>query len=273
MNATQVWFDVLRRRWRILLTMPALALLAALGVTLTLKPTYQATATIALAPTTLSIPTSNQLPPYYLMVDSPRHLPPAYTPTYYLALLKDASLAPNTPRVTFSLGVNANDRALIEITARGEDATQVAEAANAYARAGVPAIEKLLAPSDHAVTTAQKNLDAAELALVKFARDNNLGEYALTKMQSVSGLSTDKQLQLERLLRAREIAENVYLDFAREHERATILAGNAYAPRVIAASVLISPVAPNWVQNMLAGAAFGLLVGIVAAFALETVQR
>jgi len=268
MNATQVWFDMARRRGQIILAMPALALLAALVVTFAQKPVYEATATIALAPATLSIPTTNQLPPYYLMVDAPRHLPPAYTPAYYLALLKDASLTPNAPRVTFVLGVNANDRALIEITARGEDATQVADAANAYARAGIPAIEKLLTPNGNDVLAAQKKLDAAELALVKFARENNLSEYAVAP-----GLSAEKRLELERLLRARAVAESVYLDFARDHERATILAGNAYAPRVFAASVPASPVAPNWAQNALISVAFGLLVGVVAAFALEQTAR
>ncbi|MBI5305129.1 MAG: hypothetical protein HY868_23560 [Chloroflexi bacterium] len=272
MSETQT-LDILRRRWWIVLAMPALALIVAALVTFAQKPTYEATATIALAPATLSIPTTNQLPPYYLTVDSPRRLPPAYTPTYYIAMLKDAALASAASGATIALGVNGNDRALIEITARGADATQVANAANAYANAGAQQIEKLLQPNDADVAAAQKKLDAAEQALVKFTRDHNLGEYDPIKLSTLTGLSTDKRLELNRLLRERDTAETVYRDFAGDYARAAILAAGAYKPRVIAAPTPTVPVAPQLAQNVLIGAAFGLVIGILGAFAVDSAQR
>ena len=57
--------DLLIRRWKFVLAMPILAALAAALVTFAIKPAYQATAALALAPSTVSISLANQLPPYY----------------------------------------------------------------------------------------------------------------------------------------------------------------------------------------------------------------
>ncbi|MBI5652217.1 MAG: hypothetical protein HZC40_17510 [Chloroflexi bacterium] len=274
MQDTRNYFATLTRRWQVVLAMPILAMLSAALVTFTLKPTYEATAIIALAPTTLAIPTSSQLPPYYLMVDSPRRLPIAFTPAYYIAILKDARIVDQVaPRVPVTLAANANDRALIEITARGADAQLVADTANAWARVGAQSIEQLLTPSGDDVIAAQKKLDAAEQDLVKFVRDNGLGEYDPAKLNALTGLTTAKRLELDQLMRARDTAEDVYRDFAREHARATILAMNTTKPRVIAASAPSAPVAPKPAQNVLIGAVFGLLVGIAGAFALDGLAR
>jgi capsular polysaccharide biosynthesis protein len=274
MQDTRNYFATITRRWRFVIAMPLLAMVSAALVTFALKPTYEATALIALAPTTLSIPTSSQLPPYYLMVDSPRRLPIAFTPAYYIAILKDARIVDQVaPRVPVTLAANASDRALIEITARGEDAQLVAATANAWARVGAQSIEQLLMPSGDDVIAAQKKLDAAEQDLVKFARENGMSEYDPTKLNALTGLTTAKRLELNQLLRARDTAEEVYRDFARESARAAILATTATKPRVIAASVPSAPVAPKLAQNVLIGAAFGLLVGVAGAFALEWLAR
>ena len=268
------YLDVLKRRWKLIVAMPVLALFVAALVTWTIAPTFEATATIALAPATLSIPTSNQLPPYYLTVGSPRHLPPAYTPTYYIALLKDASVAQVASGATIALNANGNDRALIEITVRGANATQVANAANAYAQAGTQQIEKLLQPSDADVIAAKKNLDASEQALVKFAQANNIkGILDLQALRYIDVTGLDKRLELDQLLREYNTAEAVYLDFAGEHAREMILASGAYKPRVISAPVPTSPVAPKLAQNGLVGAAFGLVIGLLGALILENRQR
>jgi capsular polysaccharide biosynthesis protein len=270
MQEIKTYWDVLVRRWQIVIAMPVLAMIAAALVTFAIKPTYQATATIALAPATLSIPTTNQLPPYYLSVDSPRRLPLAFTPAYYIAILQDADLASQvSPRASVTIAANASDRALIEITARGEDARLVADAANAYARVGAQRVEQLLTPSGDDVVTAKKKLDTADQALIKFGQANNLGEYDLGKYHAASGLSTSKRLELDQLLQERDDAQVVYRDFYRDHASAIILAASAYKPRVITTAVPGSPTSPKLAQNILTGAAFGLLIGIAGAFAFE----
>lgn len=268
------YFDVLIRRWKFVLAMPILAALAAALVSFAMKPTYEATAVIALSPTTLSVPTNGQAPPYYLMVDSPRLLPTAYTPAYYIALLEgDDVVKQAAPQAAVTIVSDSNDKSLIEITARGGDPKQVAATANTYAQAGTARIQQQLMPGGEDAAVAQKKLDAADQALARFSQDNGLGDYNLAKLRAAPALPGDKQLELARLLRDRDVAESVYLDFARRLEQSQILAGTAYSPQVISAPVPVAPVSPKLAQNILIGAAFGLLVGILGAFALEYVSR
>lgn len=267
------YFDVLIRRWKWVLAMPILAMLAAALVSLAMPPTYEATAILALAPATLSIPTANQVPPYYLLVDSPRQLPTAYTPAYYVAILKSAQVVDTVaPRVPVTIAPNGSDKSLLEITARGDDPQKVAATANTWAQVGAERIQQILLPNEDAAATAQKKLDAADQALARFARDNALGAYDVEQLRLGVSLSGEKKAELERLLRARDLAESIYLDFARELERAKILATTLYKPTTIAAPVPAAPVSPKPLQNVLVGAAFGLLLGILGAFAVERIR-
>ncbi|MBM3127914.1 MAG: hypothetical protein FJ009_04670 [Chloroflexi bacterium] len=266
-------FDVLIRRWRIVIAMPLLAMLAAALVTFALKPTYEATATIALAPSTVAVSLSNLLPPYYLMVDDPRRLPIAYTPTYYLAILRGADVVSAAkPPAAITLASDGNDRALLYIRARGDDPAQVADAANAYARAGIARIQQLLQPMGEEVTAARQRLDDAENALAAFARDNNF-VYDPAAPDVPSNLPRAKILEFQQRLRERDIAESVYLDFARAHERMAILATTVYRPTLIAAPIPTVPSAPQLAPNVLIAAAFGGLIGLLGAFTLELLAR
>ena len=269
----RAYLDVLIRRWYVVVAMPLLAMLAAVLITLALKPTYEATATIVLAPTTVSISLANQLPPYYLMVNDPRRLPTAYTPTYYVAMLKGADVVSAAqPQAVVTITPDGNDRSLIHLTARGDDPKQVADTANAYAQAGAQRIQQLIQPTGEEVAAAQKRLDDAQQALITFARDNNYS-YDPTAPDVPLTLGRAKILEFQQLLRERDTAELVYLDFAREYARTAILANTAYRPTIIAAAVPPAPVSPKLAQNVLIGAAFGLLIGLLGAFSLELVAR
>ncbi len=261
------YLDALIRRWQFVLAMPILAMLAAALVTLALKPTYEATATLALAPSTVSISLANQLPPYYLMVDSPRNLPTAYTPTYYIAILKGADVVSAAqPRAAVTISADGNDRSLLQITARGDDPKQVADTANTYAQVGAQRIQRLLEPSGEDVAVAKRKLDAAQQALDKFLQDNKIVDYDPT---APPALAADKRRELTQLSRERDLAESVYLDFARELAKSAILAESTLRPTTIPAPVPTAPVAPKLIQSLLIGGAFGLLLGLVGAFALE----
>ena len=260
------YFDILIRRWKFIIGMVVLAVLAAALVTFALKPTYQATATIALAPSTVSISLANQLPPYYLMVDSPRRLPTAYTPAYYIAILQGADvLSAVSPRADFSVAADGNDRALLRITATGGDAQNVAAAANSFARAGAKRLQQLIVPNGDDVALAQTKFDDAQRALDKFLLDNKISDLEA----ALNALAPEKRQTLVQLARARDLAESVYLDFAREFAKSEILADSALRPTVVPANVPTVPVSPRLTPNLLMGAAFGLLLGIVGAFVLE----
>ena len=267
------YLDVLIRRWYIVVAMPILAMIAAAVVTFAIKPTYEATATIALAPTTVSISLANQLPPYYLMVNDPRHLPIAYTPTYYVAILQGADVVSAAkPQAAVTLSPDGSDRSLIRLTARGDDPKKVADTVNAYAQVGAQRIQQLIQPTGEETAAAQKRLDDAQQALIAFARDNGFS-YDPTAPDVPTTLPRAKVLEFQQLLRERDTAESVYLDFARDYERTTILADTAYRPTFIAASVPTAPVSPKLAQNVLIGAAFGLLIGLLGAFTVELVAR
>ncbi|MEW5718704.1 MAG: Wzz/FepE/Etk N-terminal domain-containing protein [Chloroflexota bacterium] len=269
----RAYLDVLIRRWYVVVAMPLLAMLSAALVTFALKPTYEATATLALAPTTVSISLANQLPPYYLVVSEPRRLPTAYTPTYYVAILKGADVVSAAkPHAAVTLAPDGNDRSLIHLTARGDDPKKVADTANAYAQAGAARIQQLVQPTGAEAAAARKRMDDAQSALSAFARDNGFS-YDPTAPDVPSNLSRAKILEFQQLLRERDIAESVYLDFAREYERTTILANTAYVPTIIPATLPTAPVAPKLAQNILLGAAFGVLIGLLGAFSLEFFVR
>lgn len=265
------YIDILIHRWKFVLAMPILAAIAAALVTFALKPAYQATATIALAPATVSVSLSNLLPPYYLMVDSPRNLPPAYTPTYYIAMLKGADVvAVAQTRSTITIAGDASDRALIHITARGEDAKIVAEDANAYALAGANRLQQLIVPGGAEVAAAKQKLDAAQQAFDKFLIDNKIVDY---DPAAPPALSPDRRKELLTLSHTRDLAESIYLDFARDYSKTSILAETTYRPTVIPASSPTAPASPQLAQNILIGGALGLLIGILGAFTLEFVRR
>jgi uncharacterized protein involved in exopolysaccharide biosynthesis len=269
-----VYFDILIRRWKFVVAMPVLSMIAAALVSILTSPTYEATAIIALSPATLSVPTTNQSPPYYLMVDSPQHLPTSYTPTYYLDILKGNEVVTQAaPQLSIAIASDGGDKSLIDITARGGDPKQVQTAANTYAQVGAAHIQRILQPTDADASAAQKKLDSAEQALVKFSKDNGLDNYDLSLLRMETFSSVDKQLELNKLMHDRDVAESVYLDFARELGRAQILAAGLYAPKVISAPAPDAPVSPKLNQNVLIGAVLGLVVGILGAFALGNVSR
>lgn len=265
------YFDVVIRRWKFVFAMPVLAILAAALVTGLSKPTFQATATIALAPSTVAVSLSNLLPPYYLAVDSPRRLPTAYTPTYYITVLKDAEVVNAAQaRAAITLIADSNDRSLIQIVAQGDDPKIVADSANAYAQAGAQRIQRLLAPNGEEVVRAKQKLDAAQDALDQFLIEHHITDYDPALPPA---LPADQRKQLTQLNRERDLAESVYLEFAREFAQSAILAETAYRPSVILAPVPTAPVAPRWTQNLLLGAAFGLLIGVLGAFLLEMLRK
>jgi capsular polysaccharide biosynthesis protein len=269
----RAYFDVLIRRWKFVLAMPILAMIAAALVSFAVKPTYEATAVLGLAPVTVSVPTTSQAPPYYLMVTSPSNLPTAYTPTYYIALLEGNDVVSQVaPQVPVTIDSNGSDKSLIDITARGGDPQQVTATANKWMQQGAARIQKALLPSQDQLSAAQAQLDEAEQALVKFSKDNGL-DYNLNRLRAATFSSSDNQVELGKLLRAYDVAESVYVGLAENSERENILATSTYAPSLIAAAVPTTPVSPKPVQNILIGAALGLLLGILGAFALEWVAR
>lgn len=268
------YFDILIRRWIIVLVMPIVAMVVAALGTLAIKPVYEATATIALAPSTISVSISTQAPPYYLLVDSPRKLPTAYTPAYYLAILKSPDVAGGASlRLPAAFSSNGADKSLIDVAVRGSDPQEAAQLATTWAQLGAQRIEKLLTPSDAQVTLAQSRVDAAEDALIKFAQENRLSESDLADPFSITTLSPDKKSELARLLRVRDAAEETARDFASDYEHATVLASTTYKPTVVPASVPTAPVSPKLAQSVLVAGVLGLLIGVLAAFAVEYMLR
>ena len=273
MNGSRDYLDVLIRRWLFVLAMPVLAIVAAFAVTMFTQPTYEATAIIVLSPATVSVPITGQVPPYYLSVDSPRRLPTAFTPTYYVALLKSDAVASQVGSdMPVSIAANGNDKSLIEITVRGNDAAKATSTANKYAQVGVQSIQQALTPNGNEVAAAQKDLDAAEQAIYKFAQENKL-EYDFVELRGQSSLRADKQLQLNQLMRDRDVAEQVLRDFSRDYQQSKILATSIYTPTPIAASTPTVPVSPKLSQNILIAAILGLGLGVLGAFALEFFTR
>lgn len=266
------YIDILIRRRLIIAAMIVIAVLAFAGATALTQPTYEATATIALAPATVSVSISSQVPPYYLMVDPSHRLPPAYTPAYYIAVLKSAAVVDAvTPRLPATIASDNADKSLIAITTRGGDPQAAAQAATRWAQVGAARIGQLLLPDGADVALAKQKLDDAQNALDKFLQDNQISDY--DSAMPPTNLAASQRKQLNDLARARDLADSVYLDIARDNAHASINAATAAQPTVLPAAVPSAPVSPQPLQNILIGAVFGLLIGVAAACAVEWVLR
>ncbi len=269
-NFWRDYLDTLIRRWRILIAMPILAMIAAAVVSFLSPAVYEANAAIALNPATLSIPSLNQSPPYYLLVDSPNHLPTAYSPAFYIELLKSAEVVNAVkPVLPVSIASNSADRSLIEISARGSNPELAAQTANKYAEIGAHFIAQAFIPSTQIAAMAEAKLKAADDALAQFSKENGLGDYDLGKLKTAGLPTYEKKIELARLLRARDVAESVCLELARDQARGTILAATVNRPIAIPKPTAPAPIAPKTAQNVLLGAGLGSLVGVLAAFAME----
>jgi hypothetical protein len=152
---------------------------------------------------------------------------------------------------------------------RGGDPDLAAQTANKYADVGAQFIAQAFVPSLQLAAHAEESLKAADDALAQFSKDNGLGDYDLGRLKAASLPAYEKKIELARLLRARAVAESVYLELARDQARGTILAATANKPIALSNPAPTTPVAPKTAQNVLVGAGLGLIVGILAAFALE----
>jgi len=181
---------------------------------------------------------------------------------------------------------------VFRISARAGDPQKAAQIANAWADAGAELLRRRQAPSDEALRRAEQNLRTAEQALWEFAEASGLAGFDLRSLLGTRGdrwtvnlfleeeevisqralpaLSVEKRVELARLLRARDIAEEIYLSLAQEAEMARITGQVERAAEVISPAVAPSePVQPKKKLNIAIAGVLGLMVGVFGAFAVE----
>jgi len=84
----------------------------------------------------------------------------------------------------------------------------------------------------------------------------------------------EKRVELAHLLRARDIAEEIYLPLAREAEVARIVSQAGTGVDVISlAAVPIEPMQPKKKLNIVIAGVLGLMVGVFGAFVVEYFER
>ena len=181
---------------------------------------------------------------------------------------------------------------VFRVSARAGDPQKATQIANAWADAGVELLRRRQAPSDEALRRAEQNLRTAERALWEFAETGGLAGFDLRSLLGTRGdrwtvnlfleedevisqralpaLSVEKRVELARLLRARDVAEEIYLSLAQEAEMARITGQVERAAEVISPAVAPSePVQPRTKLNIAIAGVLGLMVGVLGAFAVE----
>lgn len=181
---------------------------------------------------------------------------------------------------------------VFKVFARTNEPQKAAQIANAWAEAGAQILREAQSPTDTELEIAAQNLEVAEKALWEFAEANRLTEADLSSLLgSKSGqwsinffleeggvisqraspsLSVEKRVELARLLRRRDIAEEIYLSLAREAERARITTQAGRGVEIIGPAVAPSePVQPRTKLNIAIAGVLGLMVGVFGAFVVE----
>jgi len=113
-----------------------------------------------------------------------------------------------------------------------------------------------------------------------------VARYALLAKEAALGATIEKwtatlqdlpprELSLARLLRDQKVAEQVYLLLSGKYQEARITEASVVSDiRIIDRAALpLGPVEPNPVKNGLLGGVLGLLLGVVAAFGMEGLDR
>ena len=284
------YIDIVVRRWTWILGIILVAVVTAgIGSLFIVTPTYEATATI-LAITAPKIVLSRGLETQLVFAEVETEEAKASVVEAMLASMeveagvveKLQDTLPTASTVPGSLLRNVeveqvDESGVFEISARADDPQRAAQIANAWAETGATVLrEAQVAESDQA-SIAEQDLEAAEQALYEFADANGLSETDLraflgsgTGQSTASILSVEKRTDLARLLRARQIAEEIYLSFARQATAERVASEAGTGVKVVSqAAAPIGPVKPQTTLNIVLAGVLGLIVGVSGAFAAE----
>ena len=281
-NEVDLWdyLEVLLRRWRWLVGIPVLVSIVAAAVSLATAPTYEATAELFLG---ASPPVSSEATKS--LFQSPR-LERAVVKRLGPAGMEQIQPGDLLRRV--SVTPDRGDPSLLRVTAVGNNRERVAQIANAWVEEGTRLLIEAVGASEEEVNSRADRLRSADEALGQFVRENvalgdleglapfllgyrSLGGSQITVDLAgdangvASSLSPQGWAALAGLVRERDMAEEVYLQAARTLE--------ALQPIVVReATVPLAAVRPRAPQNVLLAGTLGLMVGIFAAFGVESFE-
>jgi capsular polysaccharide biosynthesis protein len=286
------YIDVIVKRWKLVLGIPFLAVLvAALVSFLLLPPVYEATAQLAFLTTSVNpVLASPQAQLAFLQS--------ADVATQTLQILGEMARDENASTLTRKVRVASNpqDKTLFSVTAQATTPQEAAAIANAWATAGIQEMNRKFIANVSAAKEQQTQIalelaKQADEALATFVQSNGLlwDDVAIFEasmsissprvvMQGSSkslNLSATQIADLSRLLRDRDTAASVYMNFAAQVAQSKIAAQSpSEGAQLISAAVEpAAPTQPKKTQNIAIAGVLGLMMGVLGAFAMEYFQK
>ena len=288
------YIEVMVRRWKWIAGITLAAVVTAAIVSFfVIAPIYEATATLLVAGPPM-IPTSRSLEAQVVEALLKSEEVEAQVVEALGEVLSPPERKPGGLVAKIKVAREGKSR-VFRVSARADNPHKAAQIANAWAEAGVELLRKRQAPSDEALRRAERNLRTAEQALWEFAEASGLAEFDLRSLlgarsdqwtvnlfvgedeaisqRTLPVLSVEKRVELARLLRVRDIAEEIYLSLAREAEMARITGQVEMAAEVISpAGAPSAPVQPKKKLNIAVAGVLGLMVGVFGAFLAEYME-
>jgi len=280
------YLDVIIKRWKWIVAATVVAVVTAAIVSFFLiAPVYEATATLLVTESPL-IPRSLETKVMEPLLNSTEV--EAQVVEALQNVLSPSEQEPGSLVTRIKVVQEEGGKSRVfRVSARASDPQKAAQIASTWAEVGAEVLREAQVPTDEELKIAEQGLRAAEQALWEFAEANGLTETDLRaflegrQISQPEGrqisqptrpiLSVEKRVELGHLLRARDIAEEIYLPLAREAEVARIAsqAGTGVGVISLAAVVPIEPMQPKKELNIVIAGVLGLMGTTVAAFAVE----
>lgn len=256
--------QTLLKGWKVILFLTFLAGLLAFGFSKIQTPVYEASATISVNQTALSLPID---PVDTLRSDAMR-----------MAVANSLDISTTTLPVP---AITAN-KTLFTITVQSPDPQEVAQIVNAWSETGVAYFAKQGSPAT-LLENGQKLFTEADQALLDYLQKNRLDEFTWGQLAWLTGigdgqvpplesttlpsLTQQQRLDLAALMQARVAAEYANTELALQ--AAEIQNAMSLNPPVVfnQAVVPVEPVSPKTLVNTASGLVLGGMLGVFWVFA------
>jgi len=249
--------------WKVILVLMLLAAALGYGISLRQTPIYEASVSLAIDQSATPLKTT---PSVWLLSDDMKEA------------VADELGCPPDALPSLSVTQDRSDSTHLTLTVQASDPALAADAANAWAEAGIAYFSRQVTSED-ALEAARRAFTEADRALLDYLKENHLSALTwgdLAWLTGVGGalaspsqetelpvLSSQQRLDLADLMQTRLAAETAYLGLEDEFSKVQY-ALSLNPPRILSRAAMPSaPSKPKTLQNTLLAALLGGMLGVM----------